>query len=421
MARCDWWTVILQTNAAADDAHAHVVTDTDRVLVAGAGPVGMVTARYLAGEGIPVTVLEAEHDLPKDLRASTFHPPTLDMLDRFGASDKCIEQGLVCPHWQFRDRREGVIATFDLGLLESETRHPYRLQCEQWRLTRILREDLAQFPHAEIRYGTAAKKVRQDESKVELTIMTQAGEETLAGRYLCASDGASSAVRKSVGIEFEGLTIPEVFLTLSTDFRFEKHIEDLANIAYLSDPEEWLVLLRTRSVWRVLFPTSGETAAEMTAPTRIEARLQSVVPSDEPYEVAHTTAYRVHERVAERYVAGRVFLAGDAAHINNPLGGMGMNGGIHDAMNLAEKLTAVWHGARADILQRYERQRRKVAIETVQATALRNRRMLNATDPAERRTFHDDLRRTVGDPRRHFEYVMRSSMLQSLRDLEQVT
>jgi 3-(3-hydroxy-phenyl)propionate hydroxylase len=152
----------------------------------------------------------------------------------------------------------------------------------------------------------------------------------------------------------------------------------------------------------------------------VEARLQAVVPAGQPYDVVHKTAYRVHERVADKYLEHRVFLAGDAAHINNPLGGMGMNGGIHDAVNLTEKLVAVWHGAPLETMGRYQRQRRKVAIETVQAQALRNRQILNATDPAQRRAHHDDLRATVADPARHRAYVMRSSMLQSLRDLEAV-
>ena len=394
----------------------------DRVLIAGAGPAGMVAARYLAGEGIPVTVLEAEHDLPQDLRASTFHPPTLDMLDRFGAAEFCIAQGLICPHWQFRDRYQGEVATFDLGILKDETRHPYRVQCEQWRLTRFLRAELAQFPDAEIRYGCRAKDVRQSNDRVELVILTEDGEETLAGRYLIGSDGATSAVRKSLNIDFEGMTIPETYLTLSTTFDFQQAIADLADIAYLSDPTEWLVLLRTRSVWRVLFPSQGESDFEMTAPERVEERLQSVVASDVSYDVAHTTAYRVHERVAKHYVAGRVFLAGDAAHINNPLGGMGMNGGIHDAMNLAEKLTAIWKDTSVglEIMQRYERQRRKVAIETVQAQALRNRQVLNETDPAKRQAFYDDLKRAVDDPQSHYQYLMRSSMIQSLRELEEI-
>ena len=111
---------------------------TQRVIIVGAGPAGIVAAAYLAGEGIPVLIVEQERDLPVDLRASTFHPPTLDMLGRFpGVVDKLIEQGLICPTWQFRDRQTGPIATFEMDRLKDDTAHPYRLQCEQWRMTRL--------------------------------------------------------------------------------------------------------------------------------------------------------------------------------------------------------------------------------------------------------------------------------------------
>lgn len=394
----------------------------DRVIVAGAGPSGLVAAAALADEGIPVLVVEQARDLPDDLRASTFHPPTLDMLERFGVVEAMVAQGLVCPQWQFRDRREGVIATFDLGLLAQDTRHPYRLQCEQWRLTRMLRERLAARPEVSFLYDARAEDVVQDEDGVTLTVATADGaREALRGRYLVGADGASSAVRKALGIGFGGMTIPEIFLTLSTTFPFHEAIGDLANIAYISDPEEWFVLLRTASLWRVLFPTdAGESEAAMMDPARIEARLQAVVPNPAGYELRHRTAYRVHERVAEDYAKGRCFLVGDAAHINNPLGGMGMNGGVHDALNLAEKLAQVWRGADASLMARYSRQRRKVALETVQATALRNRQILNQRDPEVRRAHHDELRATAADPVRHRAFLLRSSMIQSLRELEAV-
>lgn len=383
----------------------------------------MVAARYLAGEGIPVTVLEASTELQKDLRASTFHPPTLEMLERFGAAQYCIDQGLICPLWQFRDRQQGPIATFDLGLLADITPYPYRVQCEQWRLNGFLREELKQFPHAEIRYGCRTQRVKQDNNSVTLTIDTDDGEEDIQGRYLIGSDGAASGVRKSLGIEFEGMTIPEAYLTLSTPFDFQQVLDDLADVAYLSDPKEWVVLLRTKSVWRVLVPTSADTTDEqITNAAQVQQRLQSVYPRDTDYEVVHRTAYRVHERVAKQYVKGRVFLAGDAAHINNPLGGMGMNGSIHDAMNLCEKLTAIWKDPSIplDTMTRYERQRRKVAIDTVQAQALRNRQILNETDQSKRQAYYDDLKAIVGDNERHRQYLLRSSMIQSLRDLEDV-
>lgn len=395
-----------------------------RVIVAGAGPAGLVAAAYLAGEGIPVTIVEQARDLPDDLRASTFHSPTLDMLERFGVVPAMIEQGLICRTWQFRDRQQGVIATFDLGHLKDDTAHPYRLQCEQWRLTRMLRDQLAGNPDVTFLYDAKATEVAQDADGVTLTIERPDGStEPLRGSFLIGADGARSAVRRSLGIAFDGMTIPETYLTLSTTFRFERAIPDLANIAYISDPEEWFVLLQAAGLWRVLLPTAPEEAADearMLDPARIEERMQGVLPNPAGYEIRHRTAYRVHERVAETYTLGRVFIAGDAAHINNPLGGMGMNGGVHDAFNLAEKLTQVWRGADLALMERYSRQRRKVARDVVQQQALRNRQILNQRDPAVRRAYHDELRATAADPVKHRAFLLRSSMIQSLRDLEEV-
>lgn len=391
------------------------------VLIAGAGPVGLVAAVSLLEQGLPVTVLEASSDLAVDLRASTFHPPTLDFLDRLGLADGLIERGIKCPYWQFRDRNEGEVATFDLGLLADETAHPYRLQCEQWKLTEVARARLEAHPDATLVTDIRVETATQDANGVTVTARRPDGSsEEFRAPWLIGADGARSAVRKATGVNFPGLTIPEIFLSLSTPFPYHEAIEGLADISYISDPEEWFVLLRTPTLWRVLFPTDPNLSdEEILDADRIETRMQAVLPG-EPYEIAHKTAYRVHERVADSYVHGRIFLAGDAAHLNNPLGGMGMNGGIHDAVNLTEKLAQVIRGADVALMGRYERQRRKVALETVQAQALRNRAILRETDPDKRRAYHDELRETVADPKKHKAYVMRSSMIQSLRDLEEV-
>ena len=397
--------------------------DADRVLIAGAGPVGLVAASALADAGIPVTIVEASRDLPKDLRASTFHPPTLDMLDRFDVSGRLVEQGLVCPQWQFRDRAEGVVATFDLGGLANDTAHPYRLQCEQWKLTELLRERIERGGLVDIIYEAEAVGATQDDNGVTLNVKRPDGTvESLTAPYLIAADGARSAIRKSLDIPFEGMTIPEIFLSMSTHFDFAEAIPDLAPIAYVTDPNEWAVLLRTPSLWRVLLPTDqNQSEEQIKDPETMEARLQALCPNDRGYDIVHATAYRVNQRVAAKFVHGRIFLAGDSAHVNNPLGGMGMNGGIHDAINLTEKLVPVFRGDEPlEHVGRYERQRRKVTLDAVQAQTIRNRQMMAERDPAVRNAYHDELRAIVADPKRHRDYLLKSSMIQSLRDLDAV-
>ena len=388
----------------------------DRVIVVGAGPVGLTAALALARRGIPNLVLAAEPELVMELRGSTFHPPTLDMLDEFGVVARMIEMGLKAPTWQFRDRETGPVATFDLSLLAADTNHPYRVQCEQWKLMRLLQDEYLKIPGAEIRFGHDVKAVRQGEHAVEAEAETAAGPATVKGQYLVAADGARSAVRRSLGIEFEGFTYPELFLIASTDFRFEEKLPDIAYVNYIADPFEWLVLLRVPGLWRVLVPASeADDREKLLSDATLQQVLQRVVARPEPYQIAHRSLYHVHQRVAKAFRLGRVLLAGDAAHINNPLGGMGMNGGMHDAFNLADKLAEVWAGADDRLLDRYQRQRRTVAIEAVQQQTNRNHQILSERDPEIRRQSLDTLRRTASDKDTARKYLLNSSMINSVR------
>lgn len=395
------------------------MTADRRVLIAGAGPVGLVAATYLAEREIPVIVFEAEADLPADLRASTWHPPTLDMLDRFeGVTERLIEQGLIADKWQYRDRASGPVVTWDMSLLANDTAHPYRVQAEQWKLTRLLRDRLAGNPYAEIRFRHRVKAARSEGDEAVFDVETPSGELSERGAWAIGAEGASSPTRQSLGIAYDGLTFPELFLTVSTPYEFRNDMPDLTLVNYISDPQEWLVLLRVPDAWRVLFPTRPEeTREQIMAPDSIQRRLQTVVERDTPYEVMHETLYHVHQRVAGKYRIGRVFLAGDAAHINNPLGGMGMNGGIQDAFNLAKRLTAVWRGEAEEAhLDGYEAQRRQLALDFVQKATVQNRANLTETDPAARERRHEEMRRIADDPEQARAFLLRTSMIAALRE-----
>jgi 3-(3-hydroxy-phenyl)propionate hydroxylase len=388
----------------------------DRVIVVGAGPVGLTAALALSRRGIATVLLAAEPELVVELRGSTFHPPTLDLLDEFEVVPQMIEVGLKAPTWQFRDRETGPVATFDLSLLAGDTNHPYRVQCEQWKLMRFLEEKLRKLPGADIRFGHAVTAVRHDDDGVTVIANTASGPVDIAGRYVVGADGAHSAVRRSLGIGFEGFTYPELFLIASTSFRFEQALTDIAYVNYIADPQEWLVLLRVPELWRVLVPAPETCDREsLLSDESVQGLLNRVVPQGEPYHIAHRSLYQVHQKVAKSFRHGRVVLAGDAAHINNPLGGMGMNGGIQDAFNLADKFKDIWAGADDRLLDRYDRQRRTVAVEAVQQQTHRNAQIISERDPRTRRKSLDAMRRTAADQKAAREYLLNSSMIASLR------
>jgi len=390
----------------------------ERIFIAGAGPVGLVAAAALVRAGIPVTVFEAAPDLSKESRASTFHPSTLDMLDDLGLVAPLIATGLVAPRVQYRTRHDGVIAAFDFGAIADLTRHPYRLQSEQHNLTRIIDAALGPDPRYRVEFGKRVAGATQDADGVTVTLAAADGTtEERRARWLIGADGARSEVRKALGVEFEGFTWPERFLVIGTTFDFYALVPGLDAVSYVADPTQWHFYLQIPGMWRMMFPIAPEVSDE-TATSRAFARatLATVQPNATEDDIAHVTLYRVHQRVAQSFRVGRAFLAGDAAHINNPLGGMGMNGGIHDAINLTERLARVWRGETADAeLDRYDAQRRLVTLEYVQKHTIQNKRNLETADPAEQARFRDELRAIAADPARTRDYLMRISMIASLR------
>ncbi len=245
----------------------------------------------------------------------------------------------------------------------------------------------------------------------------------MRGRYIVSGEGARSIIRKELGIDFEGFTYSDRTLNIEVAYDFRKHGYTERN--YISDPDEWSNLfhwLGPPDRWRVHFPTKeDETDDELRRPEVLQAKLQDFLPTGKDFEIVGCNVYTVHQRVATRFRSGRAILAGDSAHVNSPIGAMGMNSGVHDAFNLADKLIAIFHGeADDDVLDRYERQRRHVAVKHTQADTIRNKRLLAEKDPAVRKKNHDDLRRTAEDPKLARAFLLRSSLIDSIREADQI-
>jgi 3-(3-hydroxy-phenyl)propionate hydroxylase len=208
---------------------------------------------------------------------------------------------------------------------------------------------------------------------------------------------------------------------LTTPFDFASE-HGVAYRAYFSDPDEWANLFKVagddhKGRWRAVFPAiPGQTDDEVLNPDSTEARLQKFFPKKGAYEIFHRNIYRVHQRVAASFRKGRVFLAGDSAHVNNPIGGLGLNCGVHDATQLVSLLSAVSLGERPESdLSRYDAVRRPMNIEYVQQQTIANKRRLEEKDPAKREANFEALRRNATDPAAHRTFLMRTSLLESVR------
>jgi 3-(3-hydroxy-phenyl)propionate hydroxylase len=401
---------------------------SDRIIVVGAGPVGLCLSLALAQAGMQVCLIETLADdnfLEQVPRAGTNHPATLEMLDRIGLYARLEPRGIVAPllhYWERRDHE--LIAAFDHSHLKDDTRFPFVLQCER---IKIVEEALAlakAHPNIDLRLSTTFTSFTQGADGVTAQVTDPAGEpESIDGAYLVSGEGARSIVRKDLDIEFEGFTYPDRTLNIEVAYDFRQH--GYAERNYISDPDEWSNLFHWKGPpdrWRVHFPTApddDETA--LTRPDALQARLRGFLPTGKDFDIVGSNLYAVHQRVAKKFRVGRAILAGDSAHVNSPIGAMGMNSGIHDAFNLADKLAAILRKEAADdVLDRYERQRRHVALQHTQAQTMRNKRLLAEKDPAVRRKNHDELRRTADDPKLARAFLLRSSLIESLREAEQI-
>ena len=401
---------------------------SDRVLIIGAGPVGLCLALKLAKEGVPSTVIEQLRDdnfLDQVPRAGTNHPATLEMYEDIGLYKKLEPRGIIAPLFHYWDREKGErIAEFDHAVLKDDTRFPFALQCERIKIVEEALQMAKDNPLIDVRMGTNFTGFAQDAESVTAFAENEAGEtESFKGRYIVSGEGARSIVRKECGIEFEGFTYPDRTLNIEVAYDFKRHGYTDRN--YISDPEEWSNLFHWKGPperWRVHFPTKpDEDPDALMAPDAMQRRLQGFLPTGKPFDIVGCNLYTVHQRVAEKFRSGRAILAGDSAHVNSPIGGMGLNSGVHDAFNLAERLGRIWRKEGDDsLLDQYESQRRHIAVQHTQAQTIRNKKLLAEKDPAVRQKNHDELRRQSQDPKLAREFLLRSSLINSVREAAQI-
>ncbi len=393
----------------------------DPVVIIGAGPVGLTAAELLTLRQVPVIVLEQNAAPSREWRASTFHAATLELLEEPGISSELLARGLIADKIQYRDRHTGIFAEFDTRLLKDDTRYPFRLQCPQSTYVQILAERLRQRPLADLRFNAKLIGIEQESEGVTAIVQTPEGRCSIQTPFLLGADGAKSAVRKLLGIAFEGMTYEERLLLVATPVPFDQLLPDISCVTYVSDPEEFLLLLHVPEAWRLLYSVPAALPdEEALSDHRIQRTLQKALHAEQYFPIIECMIYRFHQRVAERFYDGRVVLLGDAAHINSPFGGLGLNSGIHDAVDLSIRLVRIFREGRlADSeaeLRTYAQRRRRVAIEYVQKMSGRNTRLIAEQDPQERLRLQQELAAEASDPERARQWLLRSSLLSSVHD-----
>jgi 3-(3-hydroxy-phenyl)propionate hydroxylase len=399
-----------------------------QVIIAGAGPVGLVTALGLAQRGIKVLVLEKNLiEVPPQWRGSTIHPPTLAIFDELGLADEIIAGAIKVEVLQYRDLEIEEVVNFGYDCLVGQVKFPFRLQYEQYKVLKLLRTAASNNPKIEIKYDSLIESVTQDSDGVSVQVTNNEATHILSADWLVGADGSHSAVRKALGIELDGFTYPYPTTVVATPFKFEEHFAGLAPVTYWSGPTGRLSMIRTPDIWRIAMTTplegvdiSSDDRGSISEPTQdfivaidlLLSRLPGVSLAD--LELKQYEVYRSHQRIAREFSVDRVALAGDAAHLTTTNGGMGLNSGVQDASALVKALEAAIAQNSSAPISEYAKERKEFCTNFLQPTTTTNHKTVDNPDYEARKSRLTELSADTNNPEIVKQVIARASMISEL-------
>lgn len=389
------------------------MADNHHIIIIGAGPVGLTLAYALMRKGIRVEVFESRPKISQQDRAATFHPPTLELFDEWGMLETLKSISVVVNGLQYWERdSHRLVAAFDLSLIESFTAHPYRLHFPQDQLTKLLHQHLSQSPLATVHFGHKLERFTDHGTHVEVTFSTAKGEHTVEGSYLCGADGGNSTVRELANIEFTGKTYDDRFLIVNSDAKMENILPDCTAEAYIFDPQEWVITLQMKTHTRFVFRlTESEDVEIARRNEEVYRRIKRFLP-DISHNILDVAVYEVQQRIADRFVVGQVVLLGDAAHVNNPITGQGLNSGIHDAVYLADMFDQMINGDGDErYLEAYNVERRRVITDYINPGSDFTYSMMTAEKHHEVAARNESFQQIVTDLSNARNFLLFASMM----------
>ena len=399
-----------------------------QVIIAGAGPVGLVTALGLAQRGIQVLVLEKNSiEVPPQWRGSTIHPPTLAIFDELGLADEILAGAIKVEVLQYRDLEIQEVVNFDYDCLDGLVKFPFRLQYEQYKVLKLLRTAASNNSKIEIQYDSLIESVNQDSNGVSVQVSKSGATRSVRADWLVGADGSHSAVRKALGIELDGFTYPYPTTVVATPFKFEDHFPGLAPVTYWSGPTGRLSMIRTPDIWRIAMTTplegvdiSSDDRGSISEPTQdfivaidlLLSRIPGVSLAD--LELKQYEVYRSHQRIAREFSVDRVALAGDAAHLTTTNGGMGLNSGVQDAAALVKALEAAIALNGSGPISQYAKERKEFCTNFLQPTTTTNHKTVDNPDYEARKSRLNELSADTNNPEIVKQTIARASMISEL-------